>query len=191
MKIVSVDIGIRNLAVCELESHGVVSVDTPPAFKIGVWRVIDLTAKNLNGAIENLIREMDEFFSSLEGVASVVCESQPARNITMKSISHALQAFCLTKGITFVFSSASNKLKVIEEAPISGHQTPAKAYKSRKETAVRHCRLLLPTEHLAVLDSVQKKDDLADAFLQGIAFLNIYWRRRDKRKKPGAIFVDA
>ena len=119
----------------------------------------------------------------------VVIENQPAfKNPRMKSIATTIYDYYLIRGIIdksvtnsnisqVKFMSPSNKLKIADDGDtkqlIKAKSTDeSKAYKLTKSLGIKYCLDL--TTHLDTwqkhFNSHKKKDDLADAFLQGAYF---------------------
>lgn len=100
----------------------------------------------------------------------------------MKTIQGMLAQYFIMKrpGIDIHFVSAANKLKIpISQSHPADHPAAPSSYADRKRIGILYCRqLLCENENLSSLlshfDSHKKKDDLADAFLQGY-----YWIKKD------------
>tara|TARA_B110000483_G_scaffold15544_1_gene17467 strand:- start:447 stop:863 length:417 start_codon:yes stop_codon:yes gene_type:complete len=111
-------------------------------------------------------------------VRGVVIENQIAPIASnMKSIQCMIAQYFITNGIPDVhFVSASCKLKAFVK------DNRRLSYKERKAFGVACCRDLLQkdspqpgcarSDWLAYLDAHKKKDDLADAYMQGVAFFS-------------------
>ena len=113
----------------------------------------------------------------------VLIENQPCmKNPTMKSIQMIVYTYFYVRGITdaiecdkikeIVFLSASNKLKVYD-GPLLTFDVKSK-YTLSKKLGIAHTKYFLKDneDKLAFFNSHKKKDDLADAFLQGVYFIN-------------------
>jgi hypothetical protein len=112
----------------------------------------------------------------------IYLESQPlgqmARNVKTKTLSHVIQAFMQSRGIRVEFVSPKKKLK--------GMKIEKNSYSDNKKFAIERSLSLLgecgQTEWRAWFeDKGGKRDDLADALLQG------YYAAKDemiKSKKP-------
>jgi hypothetical protein len=116
----------------------------------------------------------------------VVIENQPSmKNPVMKSISNTLYTYFMIRGIIdkqftnssiniVKFMSPSNKLKIVTEGEnkqlvaLKG-TNEAKAYKLTKTLGIKYTKELLNhlPDWIKHLENFKKKDDLADAFLQG------------------------
>jgi hypothetical protein len=103
----------------------------------------------------------------LEEITLVAIENQigPIAN-RMKCVQGMLTQFFIDRGIEdVVYVSSSNKLKAFD--------VPKKTYKERKTSSVQVVRDLITNSDnadtlLKEFDTHKKKDDLADAYLQGI-----------------------
>ena len=143
----------------------------------------------------NMWYKLDKLPNLLE-VDEVIIENQPSlRNPKMKSIAETLYNYFLCRGIidkdrtksniTKVrYISPSNKLKVDEDNTIqvlSGKENKEK-YKLTKALGIKYTKQLLKDdkEHIEHLEKHKKKDDLADAYLQGLYYVNVL---RNKNKK--------
>lgn len=115
----------------------------------------------------------------------VVIENQPSmKNPVMKSISNTIYTYFLIRGIidkkhnssitAVKFMSPSNKLKIVTDGEskqlvaLKGTDE-SKAYKLTKALGVKYTRELLAhlPDWINKFNTFKKKDDLADAFLQG------------------------
>jgi hypothetical protein len=115
----------------------------------------------------------------------VLIENQPSfKNPRMKSISIALYSYFLLRGILdknitksninkVKFMSPSNKIKVVNDEETKTltllKDNETKLYKLTKELGIKYCKMMINhlPEWLEFLEKQKKKDDLADAFLQG------------------------
>lgn len=160
MFILSFDVGIKNLAYSYLDLN-----DT--SIKILKWDV-----KQIPTEIVKLVSYLNILFEEIiQHINVVVVEKQPGRNSKMKIIETILMTYFILKGVPKVVSySAKHKLGV------SGHKLKGKRnYKERKKLSIRHCECVLLNLHLNEIDmfkNSKKKDDLADCFLQALAFMN-------------------
>lgn len=114
----------------------------------------------------------------------ILVENQPAlKNPTMKAISSTIYDFYLIRGIfdkkyqskiqRVKFMSPSNKIKLSEKCELVYEADKTKKYKLTKQLAVEYVTKLLQKDEpwLKHFKSFSKKDDLADAFLQGAYYL--------------------
>ena len=131
-----------------------------------------------------LIIELDkrpELFTA----EKIVIENQPSlKNPRMKAISSTIYDYYLIRGVVdkhfnsqinkVLYMSPSNKIKLSKDKKIVKEADKTKKYKLTKKLAVDYVKALLDTDLKNFKDyflSIKKKDDLADAFLQGAYFL--------------------
>ena len=123
----------------------------------------------------------------------ILIETQPGgkfANIRMKALSHVLQAFfCIhIPDVHVEFISAKVKLlmkpdNVEEDAVGDSNEARKKRYKSNKEFSTIHCASLIaqsqnPEHAVELFNAYNKKDDLADAFLQGCSIITDAKKRK-------------
>lgn len=119
----------------------------------------------------------------------VLIENQPSmKNPTMKSIASGLYDFYMIRGLldkvpgsnikVVKFMSPSNKLKLVDNGQTKqiviykAEANDSKAYKLTKDLSVKYAKELITsmTEWVTFLNGQKKKDDLADALLQGLYY---------------------
>jgi len=186
MKIFSVDVGIKNLGLCILDGEG----------SILDWQVVSITnsekkSKAVVDIADNLIEVLDDVFISLteEDIGNgkktqpitVLIENQPAfKTPTMKSIQMIIYSyFCIMRkhhnlSMEILNISATRKLKYLVKYYEDMDRT-AKSYKKNKQNAIDYVQELLAEkfpERVEWFRTHKKKDDLADALLQGLSFLD-------------------
>ena len=127
----------------------------------------------------DVLHEKDNFLN----VDLVVIENQPAlKNPTMKSIQMILYSYFLINGVTNKDSNidsirminARNKLKAYTGTTIECDIKDK--YKKTKFLGIEYCKQMIDEskqdkQWLKLFSSSKKKDDLADAYLQGIYVL--------------------
>jgi hypothetical protein len=91
----------------------------------------------------------------------VAVENQPERR--MYAVQAMIQMYFSMKGLKSEGVSATHKLSNI----ITTDDTTS-SYKGRKKTGIAHAYALVPKENQEHFSKHPKKDDLADAFLQGL-----------------------
>jgi hypothetical protein len=133
-----------------------------------------------------LIEKLDGIPELLQ-VDKVLIENQPAlKNPAMKAIGSTVYSYFLIRGIvdgetvkSVKYINPSNKLKVNESNTklILEKTTADKKYKMTKQLGIQYCTKLIQHDetNLNFLNSFKKKDDLADAFLQGAHWLTIHY----------------
>ena len=138
---------------------------------------IDVLRYNLVEALEN----RPQLFQA----EKVLIENQPSlKNPRMKAISSTIYDFYLIRGIfdkkynsqinQVKYMSPSNKIKLSKDKKLVAEADKTKKYKLTKKLAVDYVKALLDTDLNNFKDyflGVKKKDDLADAFLQGAYYL--------------------
>lgn len=129
-----------------------------------------------------MYEKLDEIPELLQ-VDEILVENQPTFiNPTMKSVSAMLYSYFVMRGIhervktnstikDVSFCSPSNKIKVGGKKANDKLENAEedKVYKVTKSLGVKFCKALISDNdsYLAMLNAHKKKDDLADAFLQG------------------------
>ena len=123
----------------------------------------------------NIKLQMDTVLQGLPPIDIVILENQisPIAG-RMNTIQGMLAQYFIMQGNCprIEFIASSGKLKDFKNN-ISGTE-----YKNHKEDGIKFCKMLLQSNKMHfknneenVLDMAQKKDDLADCFLQGVYFL--------------------
>ena len=152
--LLSIDVGIRNLALCLMDGE-----------KIVEWEV---------GGIPPLADE-DTYVQMLNHLKdrpwvltcdTVLIEKQPDRNKKIKSIEDFLHAYFVIHEKKTIIYDARHKVP-----DISG---PGKArYRERKQASIDRCLLFIKDKnpHLETFfTSHKKKDDLADTVMQALSY---------------------
>lgn len=123
---------------------------------------------------------------NLENVKSVLIENQPAlKNPVMKSIQMIIYTFFIMDGVMNSDNSvekvhmvnARNKLKVYKgpEIDCPYEKNVKNKYKINKYLSVKYTEKMIDKQedkYKDLFNESKKKDDLADAYLQGIYWLN-------------------
>lgn len=131
--------------------------------------------------IVNKLQQKDNFLD----VDLVVIENQPAlKNPTMKSIQMMIYSYFLIKGISSDTSSiqdiqminARNKLKAYKGPKIECEIKDK--YKRTKYLGIEYCKYMISESDqedvwIQLFNQSKKKDDLADAYLQGMYVLGL------------------
>ena len=169
-RVLSFDVGIKNLAFCLLHI---------PSKTIERWECVDIGAPSLDEIATNLYRLLDDMFlDSSFTYIHVMIENQPVlKNPTMKSIQMLIFSYfklldvhghCSTK-VSFV--SATKKNSYLKE---KGFPLIPKDYKSNKQQSIAFIKKWIDEHNKAwsdVLVKHRKQDDLCDAILQILATL--------------------
>lgn len=205
MNILSFDVGIRHLAYCLLHvpiaSHAPsVPLSDVHILKWGILSLLDDGVKvskkiGLDTYCKAMYQQCEATFSDIPDVHVVAIENQPAlRNPVMKSIQMMLYSyFSYKKHLdaswsqlhTIKLMSASSKWKCALAPTRTGHE---QTYKDGKQLSVSTTLAYLQGNLIAQgsqwaewLQPYKKKDDLCDAFLQGL----IYVRVNESKKVTG------
>lgn len=169
MRIIAFDCGVRSLAHITYDTM----TDEHHRFDptgIQSWELFDM-AKTKHHSIAQIITSLIPYLRTvdLDNTDTVIIETQPSRNIRMKSLSHSIQTFVLTKNpkIRVVFSNAGSALAIFAQKAVKGL-----SYTKRKHLSVACAkRVLKDSSWCRKLDPIQKKDDMTDALMHLYAFL--------------------
>ena len=164
--ILSFDVGIKNLAFCY-------SCDE----KIIKWNVFDIQGGNVQDTCEICIKTLEAHFSNIE-IDMVLIENQPVqKNPTMKTIQIVVYTYFMyqkailnkIESIHFVPANRKNKFGDKFNFDI---QCKTK-YQKNKKVAVAVTKYLVEGSVWDThFNSHKKKDDLADSYLQTLAFID-------------------
>ena len=188
MKILSFDMGIKNLAYIIMEKQ------EEEGFDIQLWTVedvIDGYTKAKKPTIAVCVEGMVNHLQTIDvnGVTHVLIEQQPVgfhqrSNTMMKVLSHVVQAFFIDKGVDHVaFVSPKRKLKM-EGCPDTKGMKTKDRYNLHKQFAIDKTLELLPKgKWKDWFESLKKQDDAADTFLQAYQTLNEKPKKRKRASK--------
>ena len=187
-KYLSFDIGIKNLAYCLLE------VDDSTEYrniKILEWGVIDLAQGQKVKELDLMTihsRMIDalngcDFLNSNSDINTAILENQPClMNPTMKSVQILLFASLWMRKEDGVIDigkmamfSARNKLEAYDGPEIDFSHIKTK-YTRTKKLSIAYTKYMLveseqSQEMNELFENSKKKDDLADAYLQGLTYI--------------------
>ena len=173
---ISIDVGVKNLALARLEVSAT-------AFRVRALQLEDVAAaaketRNLNDVpIEALVVMFVAHAAPVlaahlaaDAVSIAFIEAQPlgphACNVKTKVLSHVLQAQLLQAGVRVVFVGSSKKLRGQEGA--SGYAANKKFAVSRAAALLGEAQNETPSAAAWFAAVKGKRDDLADALLQGV-----------------------
>lgn len=162
MRILSIDVGIKNLAMCLLEDQS----------RIIFWEVSQIPSEHSDGLVLVLKKHLDERREQLDPIDLVLIERQPEKNRKMKSIENFLHAYFVFNDIKTLLWDAKHKIP-----DVCG--PGKKKYKLRKDTSIERCGEWVKTNQphwLTFFDQHKKKDDLADTVMQALSY-------KDKKEK--------
>ena len=161
MNILSIDVGLKNLGICNIDSNK----------NILFWNVLEVN--NIN----ELIKSLDKIFN--KDINTVVIEKQPSFNPRMRNVASAIQTYFIIRGQVdnrsinkIVFYSPKYKLQICEDHSKLENATKNQKYRIHKQMAIDQTRKMITGEHLIFFNQHKKKDDLADAYLQAISYLS-------------------
>ena len=193
--ILSFDIGIKNLAYCLMYKDN--AIDNNNNIKVIDWGIIQLIEDgvkckevSLDTITNVLYNKLQEIFINHD-ITEVLLENQPVlKNPVMKSIQIILYSFfqyekvIMGRDINLIkFINASNKLKLgknLSEINNSEDIINIKSkYTKNKKLAIIYTNYFLKDRLIVedyekyndIFNNHKKKDDLADAFLQGLYYI--------------------
>ena len=220
MNYLSFDVGIKNLAYCELdpEKHilqwGTINLNENPICDVSLRKKCDKQATylikddckeeycctahskkfkkkkklNTNHDIFKLSQLCIERLRTLNltNIKYVLIENQPAlKNPVMKSIQMIIYTFFIMEGVmndnssidTVHMVNARNKLKVYKGPYVICPYNDDKKnkYKKNKYLSIEYTKNMIEndeTKFKELFHLSKKKDDLADAYLQGVYWIN-------------------
>ena len=161
--ILSIDVGIRNLAMCLL--------DEDSGNLVREWDVSGVPPEHKDGVYVSLRKHLDERPWVLTA-KTILIEKQPERNKKMISVMHFLHAYFIIKcpDAETILYDARHKIP-----DVAG---PGKAqYNKRKKVSIERCEAFIRdgatnTHWLDTFLKSKKKDDLADTVMQALSFVN-------------------
>jgi hypothetical protein len=161
--ILSIDVGIRNLAMCLLDENS--------GNLVREWDVDGVPPQHEDGVYVSLRKHLDERPWVLTA-NTILIEKQPERNKKMISVMHFLHAYFIIKcpDAETILYDARHKIP-----DVAG---PGKAqYNKRKKVSIERCEAFIRdgTTNAHWLDTFlksKKKDDLADTVMQALSFVN-------------------
>jgi hypothetical protein len=196
MRVLSFDVGLRNLAYAD------VTVDESGSgsahMTLNAWRVIDAmlpdsggsgktnTNTNTNTKTKTKRRDPDAQAAALVQALDdefgftvfdhVLIENQPARtNPQMKAVQASLHTYFATLRHHVGCAGEVHLVSATQKLRVPGEADRTTTYRERKALSVERCRAMLRDElrdeaALRQLEAARKKDDLCDALLQASWF---------------------
>jgi hypothetical protein len=160
--ILSIDVGIKNLALCLLDDR---------TNLVTQWDVSGIPPEHKDGVYVSMRDHLDARPWVL-GADTVLIEKQPDRNKKMVSVMHFLHAYFIIKspGSETILYDAKHKVP-----DVAG---PGRAqYNKRKKVSIERCEAFLRegdtnVHWLDLFTASKKKDDLADTVMQALSFVN-------------------
>jgi hypothetical protein len=160
--ILSIDVGIRNLAMCLIDNT---------SKHVEQWDVSGVPPEHESGLFPSLRDHLDDKPWVLTA-NTILIEKQPGQNKKMKSVENFLQSYFVIKcpqSETIIYDARHK----VPDVSGSGKAR----YRQRKMTAVTRCKEFLEADEIniewrEVFKKSKKKDDLADTVLQALSFIN-------------------
>ena len=161
--ILSIDVGIKNLAMCLL--------DEDRQNLVVEWDVSGVPPQHKDGVYVSLRKHLDERPWILN-TNTILIEKQPDRNKKMVSVMHFLHAYFIIKNpdAETIIYDARHKIP-----DVAG---PGRAqYNKRKKVSIERCEAFIRdgstnAHWLETFQKSKKKDDLADTVMQALSFVN-------------------
>ena len=173
MKVISIDVGIKNLSYVILKDAKIID-----------WAILNIEPKKNESLCENMVYTLDKHLDKFVSCDHVVIEKQPSRNNKMRIVEGLLNAYFVIKGKCVSSSSINKVITFSAKHKLNDHIKKVKnfvgkgGYTARKKLSVEFTAQFL-TEHdqeewvHTTFNSSKKKDDLADCLLQGLKYLDI------------------
>lgn len=159
--ILSIDCGIKNLAMCLFD---------PESQRIVQW---DISGVPTESSIDLYIcfRELLDKKSWVLDAKTILIEKQPDRNRKMKTVENFLHAYMVIKNpdaLTLIYDARNKVPDVVGPGKVM--------YRKRKNTAIERCKEFLDRTQSVnsgwndLFSSSKKKDDLADTIMQALSY---------------------
>ena len=173
MKILSIDVGIKNLAMCLLDDEHKL---------IKQWDVSGVPPQHSDGLYPCLNRHLNERPWVLDADVTLI-EKQPDKNKKMKMVEHFLHSYFVIKNsdTETIIYDARHKIPDVSGA--------GKArYRQRKQTSIERCKDFLDSSDINAhwrdtFKESKKKDDLADTVMQALSFTRRIVPKTEENKK--------
>jgi hypothetical protein len=162
MVLLSIDVGIKNLAMCLIEES---------TKEILQWDVSGVPPEHESGLFKSMVSHLDDRPWTLTA-QTVLIEKQPDKNKRMKVVENLLHAYFVIKNpkTQVIIYDARHKIPDVVG--------PGKTqYRKRKQTSIDRCREFITTEEInskwiPEFVGSKKKDDLADTVMQALSYIN-------------------
>lgn len=192
--VLSFDMGVRNLAACLVQAAQ--PTDNSGGFRVLHWEVLDLfpgrrakAKPSISECNQRLQPALTSLLSRLPcQPTAVAIESQPAGrsaavgNTRMKVLSHCVEAFCALRlpGVPVRFVAPRARYALCDPDSVAAacdkKLKASRRYTLRKRMCADACEAMLNQLQepgwLQMYKEHSKRDDLADALLQGLSILN-------------------
>src|SRR6056300_921245 len=177
--ILSIDVGIKNLAMCLLNETSNLVVE---------WDVSGVPPQHSDGIYVSLRKHLDARPWVLDA-KTILIEKQPDRNKKMVSVMHFLHAYFIIKcpdAETIIYDA---RHKIPDVAGPGRSQ-----YLKRKKVSIVRCEEFIRQDDvnvhwLPIFLKSKKKDDLADTVMQALSFVNRVEVKSTKKVKKSTKLV--
>jgi len=165
MKYLSIDVGIKNLGICIVDSLGTILF----------WQIITLSQQPKEDICSCLFRSLDNF--DLLNADIVLIEKQPSRNNKMRIIEAFLHSYFIIKGKCNDQSPIKNSIIYSAKHKLGSNTFKGKrSYTERKRLSVTRTKEYIDRTNQArwaieLFQNCKKKDDLADSLLQALSYI--------------------
>jgi len=184
MCLLSIDVGIKNLAMCLIDESNSLVLE---------WDVSGVPPQHRDGLFPSLRNHLDEKPWVLKAT-TILIEKQPGMNKTMKTVENFLHSYFVIKNPSAetIIYDARHKVPDISGAG-------KERYRQRKKAAVDRCREFIKNSEInahwmPTFVASKKKDDLADTVLQALSYINrriittaVSVKKNDSEKKKRII----
>lgn len=158
MKYLSIDVGIRNLAICHIDSDG----------RILNWEVDGIPPESDKGIFPCLRDHLDARGWVLD-TDTIIIEKQPDRNRKMKTVENFLHAYFVVHRKDVVIWDARFKIPDVSGAGRA-------LYRKRKQVSIERCKDYITKDDQnkdwrETFTRSKKKDDLADTVMQALSYI--------------------
>lgn len=175
--ILSIDVGIKNLAMCMIDEN---------TQNIKYWDVSGVPPEHKDGLYPCFREHLSERKWVLDAT-TILIEKQPGQNKKMKTVENFLHAY-------FVIKSPQSETIIYD----ARHKVPDVAgpgktrYRQRKQTAIIRCKDFVENgpnnkEWVDHFNKSKKKDDLADTVLQALSYINRVAPKIKENKKKTSL----
>jgi len=177
--ILSIDVGIKNLAMCLLNETSNLVVE---------WDVSGVPPQHSDGIYVSLRKHLDARPWVLDA-KTILIEKQPDRNKKMVSVMHFLHSYFIIKcpdAETIIYDA---RHKIPDVAGPGRSQ-----YLKRKKVSIERCEEFIRQDDvnvhwLPIFLKSKKKDDLADTVMQALSFVNRVEVKSTKKVKKSTKLV--